>query len=287
MACIPGTLSRLPRPPSLPHAHGPATPPTTGRPGGDRLTADDERALAEAVALGDDAARDRLIAANLGLVTTVARQYLGKGLDLDDLIGEGRLGLIVAVARFDPAVGVRFSTYAGCWIRTAIRDGLTYSSSTIRLPAHVVKLTARWRQAERNLCGELGHAPTAEQVAAFLGLTDSQVAMIEQGRRARGGRGGGGEGDGDAAGGSEPADHRDGPVAALEAADERRGVVARLGRLDERSRRVVELRFGLGGEGPMTLREVGRRTGLSREGVREIEGRAIARLGEARGAVST
>jgi RNA polymerase primary sigma factor len=165
----------------------------------------------------------------------------------------------------------------------AIRDGLTNSSSTIRLPAHIVKLTAKWRHAERQLCRELGFAPTAEQVAVALGLTDSQREMLEQARRARGSRMGEGQEEGAAAWApDELADGQEGPAAVSEAADERRGVMARLGRLDERSRRVVELRFGLGEGGPMSLREVGQRLGLTRSGVQEIERRAIARLGAAR-----
>jgi RNA polymerase primary sigma factor len=285
MTCLVRPAS-IPNPPPSPrHASRPAAA-AVERPRDARLSAAEERALAEAVARGDADARDRFIAANLGLVPTIAREYLDRGLDLDDLIGEGHLGLIAAVERFDPGFGVRFSTYAAYWIKTAIRDGLTNSASTIRLPAHIVKLAARWRQAERELCRELGHAPTEEQVAVALGLTDSQRGMLEQARRARGSRPGEGQEEGaEAWSPDELADGQEGPAGAAEAADEERGVRARLGRLDARSRRVVELRFGLGGGGPMSLREVGQRLGLTREGVREIERRAIARLGAARGAV--
>jgi RNA polymerase primary sigma factor len=282
VSCIFRTApSSSPPRPSPPWHAGRSDPGPRDRPRDPRLSAAEERALAEAVARGDADARDRFIRANLALVTVIARQYRGKGLDLDDLIGEGHLGLIAAVERFDPAAGVRFGTYATYCIRTAIRDGLTQTASTIRLPAHVVGLRARWRKVERELGRELGHAPTAEQVAGALGLTDSQREMIEQARRAHGVRVGGGEPEDDAAWAPEPADTQEGPGSAAEAADEERGVRARLGRLDERSRRVVELRFGLGGEGPLTLREVGQRLGLRRERVRQIEKRAIARLGEA------
>lgn len=278
MSCISRPASR-PSSRTRTRTDRPAVSPA-GRPLAPRLTTDDERDLARAVARGDADARDRFIAANLGLVITIAHHYIDKGLDLDDLIGEGHLGLIAAVDRFDPDFGVRFSTYAAYWIKMAIRDGLTSTSSTVRLPAHIVKLTAQWRKAERGLWGELGHGPTSEQVAAALGLTASQVAMLEQAGRARGSRTGEGHEEGaEAWSPDELADRHERPGSALEEADERRGVMARLGRLDERWRRVVELRFGLGGEGPMTLREVGRRTGLTREGVREIEKRALSRLG--------
>ena len=190
---------RPPPPARPPPARGPDGPGPAHRPRDPRLSAAEERTLAEAVARGDADARERFIRANLGLVTVIARQYRDKGLDLDDLIGEGHLGLIAAVERFDPAAGVRFGTYATYCIRTAIRDGLTRTASTIRLPAHVVGLRARWRKVERELGRELGHAPTAEQVAGALGLTASQREMIEQARRARGVRVGGGEPEDDAA----------------------------------------------------------------------------------------
>ena len=282
MSCLSRTASVLPRSSSLRHVDGPAV---TARPRDALLTADEERTLAEAAARGDAAARDRFIRANLGLVTTLARRYLGKGLDLDDLIGEGHLGLIAAVERFDPGVGVRFSTYAAHWIKTAIRDGLTNTSSTVRLPAHIVKLASRWRKAERQLCREQGFAPSDDQVAEALGLTASQREMLGQAKRARASRSGDGEGGEGSWSPDELADGHEGPGAALEASDERRGVMSRLGRLDERSRRVVELRFGLGGGGPLPLREVGRRLGLTPEGVRAIETRAIARLGRMQAAV--
>ena len=185
--------------PPAPPPHGtPPAPDTRVRPRDARLSAAEERALAEAVARGDADARDRFIRANLGLVRVIARQYRDMGLDLDDLIGEGHLGLIRAVEEFDPSFGVRFSTYAAYWIKMAIRDGLTHSSSTIRLPAHIVKLLAKWRKVERQLCREFGFAPTAEQVAVALGLTDSQREMIEQARRARGMPLGSGSGDDEA-----------------------------------------------------------------------------------------
>ena len=282
MSCIFRTAPSSSPPRPSPPCAGRTDPGPRDRPRDPRLSAAEERALAEAVARGDADARERFIRANLGLVTVIARQYRDKGLDLDDLIGEGHLGLIAAVERFDPAAGVRFGTYATYCIRTAIRDGLTQTASTVRLSSQIVKLSAKWRKVERELGRELGHAPTAEQVAGVLGLTDSQREMIEQARRARGMRTGEGhEARAAARSPDELADGHEGPGAALEAADEVRGVKARLGRLDERSRRVVELRFGLGGEGPLTLREVGQRLGLRRERVRQIEKRAIARLGEA------
>ena len=165
------------------------------RPRDPRLSAAEERALAEAVARGDADARERFIRANLGLVRIIAPLYRDMGLDLDDLIGEGHLGLIRAVERFDPAAGVRFSTYAACCIKTAIRDALTQTASTVRLPAHIVKLLARWRQVEWQLGRELGHAPTAEQVAGGAGpdrLAAEDDRAGQAGPRLTDGRGPGG-----------------------------------------------------------------------------------------------
>ncbi len=252
------------------------------------LTSAEEQSLARSIAAGDADARATLIRSNLKLGVKIARDYMGKGLSMEDLIGEGNLGLIRAAEEFDPSFGTRFSTYASYWIKMAIRDGLTNSSSTIRLPAHIVKLMAKWRKAERQLCREFGFAPTAEQVAVTLGLTDSQLEMIEQARRARGMQmeAGGGDEDGSWSP-DELADTHAVAGDSLEADDERQVLRRRLGELDERERAVVVLRFGLEGEAPLTLREVGQRVGLTREWVRKIEARAIRKLGHSTTAGAT
>jgi RNA polymerase primary sigma factor len=245
------------------------------------LTSAEEQSLARSIAAGDRDARTRLIQSNLKLVVKIAREYMGRGLSMEDLIGEGNLGLIRAAEEFDPSFGVRFSTYASYWIKMGIRDGLTNTSSTIRLPAHIVKLMAKWRKTERELCREFGFAPTAEQVAVVLGLTDSQLEMIEQARRARSMQMESGGGDDE--GSWSPDEHADAHGAAgasLEADDERQALMRRLAELDERERAVVVLRFGLEGEAPLTLRAVGERVGLTREWVRKIETRAIRKLGK-------
>src|SRR5947209_1753791 len=116
------------------------------------LTAAEERELAAAIARGDRDARRRMIEANLRLVVKIARDYVGRGIALDDLIGEGNLGLIRATQEYDPRFGTRFSTYASYWIKQAIRHALINTTTTIRLPAHMVGLLTRWRRAERSLC---------------------------------------------------------------------------------------------------------------------------------------
>ncbi len=245
------------------------------------LTAAEESTLAEAIARGDGEARSRMIRSNLRLVVKIARDYVGRGLTLDDLIGEGNLGLIRATKEFDPAFGTRFSTYASYWIKQAIRHALTNTTATIRLPSHMVGLLTKWRRAERALARELGQAPTEEQVGIGLGLTDAQVELVRHARRA--GRlqleaGLPGDADGHGWSPDDSADGRDAPEATVEAADERQHLLRRLDRLDDRERTIVTLRFGLEGQAPMTLKEVGRRLGVTREWVRKIELRAVRKL---------
>ena len=237
------------------------------------------RHAGRAIAAGDDAARSRMIGANLRLVVRIARDYVGRGLALDDLIGEGNLGLIRAAVEFDPDFGTRFSTYASYWIKQAIRHALTNTTATIRLPSHMVNLLSKWRRAERSLARELGRAPTEEQVAVQLGLTDAQFGLVRKAKLA-----GRLQLESNFATSETPwtpddsTDAREAPEAALEAADDRRALLRRLDRLDDRERMVVSLRYGLEGDAPLTLKEVGSRLGVTREWVRKIELRAVAKL---------
>ncbi len=243
------------------------------------LSAAEERSLADAIANGDRDARTRMIQANLRLVVKIAREYVGRGLTLDDLIGEGNLGLIRATEEFDPRFGTRFSTYASYWIKQAIRHALINTTATIRLPAHMVGLLTKWRRSERALTKEFGYSPTFDQIAVSLGLTDSQKSLVEKARRARQLRleSGGGE-EGGSWSPDESAAEREAPDAVLEADDERQDLMRRLERLDARERAILALRFGLEGELPLTLKEVGRRLGVTREWVRKIEIRAVRKL---------
>jgi RNA polymerase primary sigma factor len=245
------------------------------------LTAAEERTLAEAIAGGDKEARARMIQANLRLVVKIAREYVGRGMLLDDLIGEGNLGLIRAAEEYDPRFGTRFSTYASYWIKQAIRHALINTTSTIRLPAHMVGLLTKWRRTERALTREFGCPPTSEQVAVSLGLTDSQKTLVDKARQARQLRleSGGGEDGGTWSPDEAMADiDSTAPDAVLEANDEREHLLHRLQRLDVRERAILSLRFGLEGEVPLTLKEVGRRLGVTREWVRKIEIRAVRKL---------
>ena len=242
------------------------------------LSAAEECELAERIAAGDTSARARMIRANLRLVVKIARDYTGRGLTLDDLIGEGNLGLIRAAEEFNPRFGTRFSTYASYWIKQGIRHALTNTTATIRLPAHMVTLLAKWRKAERVLYRELGRMPSFDEVANHLNLTETQRDLVARARRASQIRGEGAGDDDSSWSAEEASDEREAPEAALERSDDRRHLLRRMERLDDRERTIVTLRFGLSGDAPMTLKEVGRRLGVTREWVRKIEVRAVRKL---------
>jgi len=220
-----------------------------------------------------------MIQANLRLVVKIAREYMRRGLALEDLIGEGNVGLIRATKEFDQRFGTRFCTYASYWIKESIRHALINTTSTIRLPAHMVGILTKWRRAERTLCRERGCTPSFAEVASFLGLSEAQKSLVAKAHQARQlklensvaaetGR-------------WSPVDSSgryESPGASLEADDERRILLNRLERLDSRERTILALRHGLEGESPLTLWEIGRRLGITREWVRKIELRALRKL---------
>jgi RNA polymerase primary sigma factor len=246
------------------------------------LTAEEERELAHRIGAGDYAARDRMVRANLRLVVNIARGYQGKGLGLEDLIAEGNLGLVRAVEAFDPAHETRFSTYASFWIKQSIKRTLVNTAKTIRLPAYMVELLAKWRRATAALQEELGRTPTSEEIAQRLRISRKKLHVITKALRLA-----------SAAPQAEQAEEgwsidemlMDGgaraPDAELVQAEELRQIMALLGSLDERAAKVLRLRFGLDEEGPLTLSEIGTRLGLTRERVRQIVKEALGRLGEA------
>src|SRR5687767_8712812 len=144
------------------------------------LTADQEKTLAYRIEDGDSAARDQMVRANLRLVVNIARGYAGKGLSLQDLIEEGNLGLLRAVEGFDPSMNTRFSTYASYWIKQSIKRALVNTAKTIRIPAYMVELLAKWRRATNKLQDELDRAPTHEEVARYLNLPKKKLAIIKK-----------------------------------------------------------------------------------------------------------
>jgi len=249
------------------------------------LTAAEECELADAIARGDREARTRMIQANLRLVVKIARDYVGRGIVLDDLIGEGNLGLIRAAEEFDPRFGTRFSTYASYWIKQAIRHALINTTSTIRLPAHMVGLLTKWRRAERALSREEGRTPSFDEIASSLRLTEAQKVLVARAHQARQLKlEGGMTRDSGHWSADDTVDRHPTADSMLEADDERDILLRRLDRLDARERMILALRYGLEGELPLTLKEIGRRLGVTREWVRKIEIRAVRKLDDQAGA---
>src|SRR3982751_4233183 len=144
------------------------------------LNAEEEKELAYRIEDGDGEARDRMVRANLRLVVNIARSYTGKGLGLQDLIEEGNLGLLRAVEGFDPGMNTRFSTYASYWIKQSIKRALVNTAKTIRIPAYMVELRAKWRRAPAKLQDKLGRPPTHEEIAKELELPKKKLAIIKK-----------------------------------------------------------------------------------------------------------
>ncbi len=245
---------------------------------GSLLSSDEERTLADAIRNGDEDARNRLVQCNLRLVVKVARDFVGRGLALEDLVGEGNLGLIRAAECYDSRFGTRFSTYASYWIKQAIRHALINTTATIRLPAHMIGLLTKWRRAEREFLRTHGQPPTFDQVAKALDLSANRRSLMERALLTCRLTPGGAAAEGDSERLDDAADPCHSPEASLEADDERQDLLNRMERLDPRERMIVDLRFGLGGADPLTLKEVGHRLGVTREWVRKIEARAVRKL---------
>jgi len=244
------------------------------------LSAQEESDLAEAISRGDTDARDRMIRANLRLVVRIARDFTGRGMTLDDLVGEGNLGLIRAVKDFDPRFQARFSTYAVYWIKQAIRNALLNKQATIRLPVHMVKLLTKWDRAKRDLLRQRGYPPSFDELASHLGLTDDQQELVQKALcSCRLKPHGSMQADGVDRSFDEPVDAHPGPDYGIQVREDREVLTSRMRCLNEREKRVIRFRYGLGGESASTLETIGKQLGITREWVRVIEQRAIRKLG--------
>jgi len=246
--------------------------------GPDLLTREEEVELAALIKQGDEAARQKLIRANLRLVVKIAGDYARYGLPLLDLISEGNIGLMKAVERFDPAKGGKLSTYAAWWIKQAIKRALANQSKTIRLPAHLVAKIARMRKVQHRLTEELGHEPSDAEIATDMDVKEAtighwrRVAIRPASLDAPVIEGGGALAEmvGDE---SSPT-----PYDELNDRQLREEVERLMHRLDERESKIIKYRYGLDDTNQETLEEVGARFNITRERVRQIQNKAVMKL---------
>jgi RNA polymerase primary sigma factor len=246
------------------------------------LTAADEVELSKRIEQGDMTAKRRMIECNLRLVVSIAKNYRNQGLPFLDLIQEGMFGLIRAVEKFEWQRGLKFSTYATWWIRQAVARAIADKARTIRVPVHVVERMQKMHRAERHLWTQLAREPTLEEIADEAGLPLQQALEVRAAARASTSLDQpiGEQEDavfGDLVAGQDPL-----PEEETERRLQKEALDRALESLPERDRRVLELRYGLRGEEPHTLEHIGRRLGITRERVRQIEIESLARLASLR-----